>query len=92
MFGLGFQEMLICGVVAILLFGKNLPEMAKVWGKHYRDFRKGLSDLQSNVDFTETYNSAPSRPKPARTYEDDYEEVSAPKFVPPPSDNDSDAA
>jgi sec-independent protein translocase protein TatA len=88
MFGLGFQELLIVGVVAVLLFGKNLPEVAKKFGGMYRDFRKSLDDLRSQVDFTDTYNSAPSKSKPARkSYRDydDFDEVSAPKFEPPPA-------
>jgi hypothetical protein len=52
----------------------------------YRDFRKSLDDLRSQVDFTDTFNSAPTRSRPARkTYSDDYDEVSAPKFEPPPA-------
>lgn len=88
MFGLSFQELFIVAVVAILLFGKNLPEMAKKFGGMYRDFRKSLDDLRSQVDFTDTYNSAPSKAKPARkSYRDydDFDEVSAPKFEPPPA-------
>ena len=88
MFGLGFQELLIVGVVAVLLFGKNLPDVARKFGGVYRDFRKSLDDLRSQVDFTDTFNSTPSRSKPARkTYReyDDYDEVSAPKFEPPPA-------
>ena len=75
-------------IVAILLFGKRLPEVAKTAVKYYRDFRKSLSDLQSQVDFTESFNSSPtpSRSKPRRTYADDYEEVSSPKFIPPPAE------
>ncbi|MEX2174047.1 MAG: twin-arginine translocase TatA/TatE family subunit [Pirellulaceae bacterium] len=88
MFGLSFQELIIVAVVAILLFGKNLPDMAKKFGGMYREFRKGLDDLRSQVDFTDTFNSAPSKPKAARkTYSDydDFDEVSAPKFEPPPA-------
>jgi sec-independent protein translocase protein TatA len=88
MFGLSFQELFIVAVVAILLFGKNLPEMAKKFGGMYRDFRKSLDDLRSQVDFTDTFNSAPSRPRPARKSYSDYDdldEISAPKFEPPPS-------
>ena len=88
MFGLSFQELFIVAVVAILLFGKNLPEMAKKFGGMYRDFRKSLDDLRSQVDFTDTFNSAPSRPRPARkSYSeyDDLDEISAPKFEPPPA-------
>jgi sec-independent protein translocase protein TatA len=87
MFGLGFQELLIVGVVAILLFGKNLPDAARKFGGYYRDFRKSLDDLRSQVDFTDTFNAAPSKPRPARKYSDydDFDEVSAPKFEPPPA-------
>jgi len=36
--GLGFQELLIIGVATVLLFGKNLPDLAKWLGRIYRDF------------------------------------------------------
>jgi sec-independent protein translocase protein TatA len=86
MFGLSVQELVIVGVVAVLLFGKNLPDVAKKFGGMYRDFRKSLDDLRSQVDFTDTFNSAPSKPKPRKSYSDfdDLDEISAPKFQPPP--------
>jgi len=88
MFGLGFQELLIVGVVAVLLFGKRLPEVAKQFGAQYREFRKGLGEFQSQVDFTDAYNSTPAKTKSSRkSYSDydDHDEVSAPKFEPPPA-------
>ena len=88
MFGLSFQELIIVGVVAILLFGKNLPDVARKFGGMYREFRKGLDDLRSQVDFTDTFNAAPPKSRPSRkTYSeyDDYDEVTAPKFEPPPA-------
>ena len=86
MFGLGPSELLIVGIVAILLFGKNLPQVAAKFGKHYREFRRSLNEIQTQVNFTEAFDSAPAKPKPKRTYDyDDYEEVSAPKFEPPPA-------
>ena len=92
MFGLSVQELIIVGVVAVLLFGKNLPDVAKKFGGMYRDFRKSLDDLRSQVDFTDTYNSAPSRPKPRRSYSelDDIDEINAPKFQPPPAEEPRD--
>ena len=38
--GMGMQEMAIIGVIAILLFGKNLPNVARTLGKSYGDFSK----------------------------------------------------
>jgi sec-independent protein translocase protein TatA len=91
MFGLSFQELLIVGIVAILLFGKNLPDVAKKFGGMYRDFRKSLDDLRSQVDFTDTFNSTPTRTKPRRTYSeyDDFDEINAPRFEPPPAPPES---
>ena len=89
MFGLGPSELLIVGIVAILLFGKNLPQVAGKLGRTYRDFRRQLSDMQSQLDITAdiTSESPRSRPKPQRTYSDydDYDDISAPKFEPPPA-------
>lgn len=88
MFGLGMSEIVIIGIVAILLFGKNLPQHAAKYAKMYRDFRRSLTDLQSQIDFTgELTGEASSKPKPKKTYSDydDRDEVSAPKFEPPPA-------
>lgn len=85
--GIGMQEMLIIGVIAVLLFGKKLPEVAKTVGGSYREFRKGLFDLQS------TMNASVDSPPPKKTSSsyvrdefDDYEEATAPRFEPPTSE------
>lgn len=92
MFGMGMQEVVIIGIIAVLLFGSKLPEVAKSLGKSYREFRKGLSDLQSQIDFDDTSSSSyTSSSSSHATYEeetsyddfDDYDEVTAPKFEPP---------
>jgi len=55
-------------IVAILLFGKNLPDVARKFGGMYRDFRKSLDDLRSQVDFTDALNAAPAKSKPRRRW------------------------
>ena len=87
MFGFGMQEMVIVGIVAVLLFGKRLPEVAKSLGKSYNEFRKGLNDLQSSVDYT-NYTTPASSTSSGAGYDDydDYDEPTAPKFEPPPSE------
>jgi TatA/E family protein of Tat protein translocase len=45
---LGFTEMLVIFVVALLVFGpKKLPELGKSLGKGIREFRKATNELKS---------------------------------------------
>ncbi len=50
MFGMGYGEMLIVAIVAVLLFGRRLPEVARSLGQSYQEFRRGLTDLKGDVD------------------------------------------
>jgi len=46
---LGFGEMLVILVIALLVFGpKKLPELGKSLGKGIREFNKATNDLKSN--------------------------------------------
>ena len=85
MFGMSMSEMAILLVIGILLFGSRLPEVARSLGATYRKFREGLDDLQSQVqiDLSEPPPSSSSSPESLPS-EDAYEEVTVPKFVPPP--------
>lgn len=44
-FEVGFGEMLVVGVVALLLFGGRLPEVMRSLGASYRSLRRGFDDL-----------------------------------------------
>ena len=89
MFNMGITELLLIGVVAILLFGRDLPSVAKSVGRMYRDFRNGLASFTKEMDFDLEDNSSSSRSynKPT-TYSDydDFDEATAPKFEPPKSE------
>src|ERR1700746_437204 len=46
---LGFSEMLVIFIVALLVFGpKNLPELGKSLGKGIREFKKATEELKSS--------------------------------------------
>jgi len=76
------MEMAIVGVIAVLMFGKRLPEVGRSLGKSIVEFKKGMADIKSEVDGAANASSAPARVS-HRNSIDDYEEATAPKFEPP---------
>ena len=61
-FGMG--EMLLLAIVALLLYGSDLPEVAKTWGKAYAEFRRNLNGFRSelnNVIYSEPEADAPRK-------------------------------
>jgi sec-independent protein translocase protein TatA len=65
MFGIGPMEMLVVGIVAVLLFGNRLPEVARSLGKSLNEFKKGMQEFEHEVK-TSIYSDPPSR----MTYQD----------------------
>lgn len=82
----GYTELFFLAVIAVLLFGKKLPDVAKSIGKGYGKIRRSLSDVQKNLDVSE-HTSLDESPSTVSSYDyDEYDEPTAPKFDPPPSE------
>jgi TatA/E family protein of Tat protein translocase len=51
MFDIGFQEMLVIGVLALLVFGPGkLPELGRMIGRALREFRKASDEFRQTVE------------------------------------------
>ncbi|MGV3483669.1 MAG: Sec-independent protein translocase subunit TatA/TatB [Planctomycetaceae bacterium] len=91
MFGLSPPEIMAVAVIAILLFGSKLPEVARSLGGSYRELRRGLNDMQQQFREVEREVTraidAPATNKSLVSVEEDEvdSEPAAPKFVPPPA-------
>ena len=60
MFGIGAPELLIVGIVAVILFGNRLPEVARSLGKSLNEFKKGMQEFENEVK-TSIYSEPPTR-------------------------------
>jgi sec-independent protein translocase protein TatA len=84
---LGPMEIIVVMGIAVLLFGKRLPEVGRSLGKGIVEFKKGLRGIEDEIDLTSTSSPA-SRTRrsdelarPASGSE--YDESAVPKFEPP---------
>jgi sec-independent protein translocase protein TatA len=82
-FNIGPMEMVIVGVIALLLFGKRLPEVARNMGKGITEFKKGMRGIDDEPppgwSAEQQKQGQPARPAAA----EDRVEPTAPKFEPP---------
>ena len=83
----GGPELLIVLFIALMLFGKKLPEVARNMGKGLTEFKKGIRGVEDEVHSATSYHSEPTAERPMP--EDDLENVTAPKFTAPKFDLDS---
>ena len=84
---MGLGEMALIAVVAVVLFGGRLPEVARTFGGYYSQFRKSLADIQNSIktglDVSQELNAPPRI-----LHEDlDIDEDPAPSFDPPPEED-----
>jgi Tat protein translocase TatB subunit len=53
MFGIGFQELIIIAVIALIVVGpKKLPDLAKTLGKSFGEFKKATEGMTEELKDT----------------------------------------
>ncbi len=74
-------EMLVVMLVAVVVFGKRLPEVGRSLGKGIVEFKKGLRGEGGDDEFDSepSHRSTSTTPAPALS------ETTVPKFEPPTS-------
>ena len=85
---LGPMEMMIVMGLAVLLFGKRLPEVGRSLGRGIVEFKKGLNGAASELDDSSsgTISSYSANNGPPRRYDNKprgdsfYNDASVPKF------------
>ena len=90
-FGLSPLSIIVIAVIAVMLFGSDLPQVARKFGSRYREFRRAINDVQQQ--FREIQNettqalSIDEQPHSKGFVEEEEaeeeQEPSAPKFTPP---------
>ena len=86
MFGIGTQEMILFGLIAVILFGGRLPSVARSLGKSIVEFKKGMKDIENDMK-----SSIYDEPVGRVGYDDQSEPTGA-RFEPPKDERETVAA
>lgn len=84
--GIGGAELVVIAIVAVVLFGSKLPEVARSVGQSYTQFRRGLNDIQSSIkdELDKEIDEVKKIPHDLEgALEDDEDEDSGPDYDPP---------
>jgi sec-independent protein translocase protein TatA len=86
MFGLGPFELVVIGAIAVMLYGKRLPEVGRTFGQTIGELRKQWATLSKELDVSAHIEGRTQAPRRAIRYDDEPVTTAAsPRFEPPPA-------
>lgn len=59
---LDYNTLIVVGILALLLFGSRLPDVARSLGRSLNEFKRGLNEVRDEIDRAPD-NSAKNQPK-----------------------------
>jgi len=87
MFGLGPVEIVVIGALAVMLYGKKLPEVGRSVGQSIAELRRQWATLSRDLDVSAHLEGRDVRPaRPTPRFDDEgvgSANTSAPRFDPP---------
>lgn len=84
-FDFSFSSLLVLGVLAVLLFGERLPDVARSVGKWFVEFKTQVHGFQREIHSAIDAADSPLPTSVAQNEPpEDRETATAPKFEPPP--------
>ncbi|MFM7135464.1 MAG: twin-arginine translocase TatA/TatE family subunit [Planctomycetota bacterium] len=89
MFGLGPLEIVVIAAIAVMMYGKRLPEVGQTVGKTVGQLRKQWQAMSREFEMAATLDAQPAtrRPVSARRLDDEGgPTVASPKLMPPQAD------
>ena len=63
----GGTEWIVIGLIALLIFGRRLPDVARSVGKSIVEFKKGIRDVKDDVEQQSRLSDDPEPRLPDRT-------------------------
>ena len=90
MFGLGPLELMVIGVIAVMLYGKQLPDVGLKVGKSLAELRRQWSTISQDLDVTGDINSRSRQSRIdsrrlSSQFDDEESAQTSPVFDPPDS-------
>lgn len=61
-----FGELALIGIIALLLYGSDLPNVLRGWGKTYNELRRNLNGIRN--DLNDVIYSEPDSPRKLQYY------------------------